>query len=284
MTSYAKINLSSRKNHFSLSMRTLNARFLEAQFHLDKRFYPYEMKLKNILQTYVLRGRVDIYIQIQPKEEKHEKLQLNEKTLKQWVQLHRSASQSLSLPLDISLHKLLQLPKVVSTSFTSQKEVLQRSEEAFLLKAFHQLCAKGVKERQREGNVLNKNLQGLHAQLHRKWTFLQQRHLKLRQNLMTKLKRKNLSEQEGESLKTLLDKSDLQEELVRLKEHLNVFKNLLQKKRGKALGKKLDFYAQEFLREVNTMGSKSICAKLTHNVVESKALIESIREQLQNIE
>ena len=287
MTSYAKTALSSGKNDFFLSMRTLNSRFLEAHLHLDKELYPYEMKLKNLLQNYIFRGRVDIHIQIQPREEKYEKLKLNEKALKEWLKVYRSASRACGLPPDFSLQTILQIPKVVTISSSSswlQERNLPRSEEAVLFKAFHELCAKAVKERQREGKALNKNLHQLHTQLHKRWFFLEQRHGRLRQGLMTKLQRKTLSEQERESLKILLDKSDMQEELFRLKEHLKVFGGILRKKGGEALGKKLDFYAQEFLREVNTMGSKSNCAKMTYKVVESKALIESIREQLQNIE
>ena len=79
-----------------------------------------------------------------------------------------------------------------------------------------------------------------------------------------------------------LEKADINEELVRLTEHLKNYKDLL--KSAQAEGKKLDFYTQELLREVNTIGSKSQVAKITQAVVEAKTLIERLREQVQNVE
>ena len=282
MTSYAKVAQSSVGAHFYLSIRTLNARFLESSIHLDRALQIYEAPLKKILKTYVERGRVEIHIQVQtPKENQASRLKLNEKVLYQWAKIYRDASKALDLPLSIHLHQLLQMPQVVYQPLNAQRLKLSPIQKQFLFKVFHKLCAKALRERQREGRALKRNLYKLHSQLSRNKVFFRQRHLSLQKSLLSKLKNKRDKKQEAVSL--LLEKSDIQEELVRLTEHLNRFKALLDNQE-KALGKKLDFYAQELLREVNTIGSKSSCAKLTHKVVESKALIESIREQLQNIE
>lgn len=79
-----------------------------------------------------------------------------------------------------------------------------------------------------------------------------------------------------------VDKMDISEEVARLKEHVKLYSKEILK--SGPIGKKLDFYTQELLREVNTMGSKSSLAKLNHLAVESKSLIERLREQVQNIE
>src|SRR5690606_14477481 len=86
----------------------------------------------------------------------------------------------------------------------------------------------------------------------------------------------------GQEVALLLEKSDINEELVRLQEHMKNYKNLLAA--TGPLGKKLDFYTQELLREVNTIGSKSSVSELTHIVVEAKTIIERMREQVQNVE
>lgn len=80
----------------------------------------------------------------------------------------------------------------------------------------------------------------------------------------------------------LIDKMDVHEEVIRLGEHLKACRGLIQA--GNARGKKLDFYCQELLREVNTIGSKSQLASLTQAVVDAKSIIEKFREQVQNIE
>ena len=79
-----------------------------------------------------------------------------------------------------------------------------------------------------------------------------------------------------------LEKADINEEITRLAEHLKNFEKIIEAQVVE--GKKLDFYTQELLREVNTIGSKSQVAGITEAVVESKTLIERIREQVQNIE
>jgi uncharacterized protein (TIGR00255 family) len=80
----------------------------------------------------------------------------------------------------------------------------------------------------------------------------------------------------------LIDKSDISEEIQRLKAHLEALTDLIHS--DGSIGKKLDFYAQELLREVNTIGSKSTTSELTQFVVEAKGAIEKYREQVQNVE
>jgi len=79
-----------------------------------------------------------------------------------------------------------------------------------------------------------------------------------------------------------LEKADINEEIIRLTEHIKNFEKLVEQ--PVVEGKKLDFYTQELLREVNTIGSKSQVAGITEAVVDAKTLIERIREQVQNIE
>jgi uncharacterized protein (TIGR00255 family) len=80
----------------------------------------------------------------------------------------------------------------------------------------------------------------------------------------------------------LADKADIREEVVRFRTHVGEFRRLLDD--GKPAGKRLDFLSQELLREANTMGSKSPEAALSHMVVELKAVIEKIKEQILNVE
>lgn len=79
-----------------------------------------------------------------------------------------------------------------------------------------------------------------------------------------------------------LEKADINEEITRLNEHVKNFEKLIDSQIVE--GKKLDFYTQELLREVNTIGSKSQVSGITESVVEAKTLIERLREQVQNIE
>ncbi|MCB0391827.1 MAG: DUF1732 domain-containing protein, partial [Bdellovibrionales bacterium] len=86
----------------------------------------------------------------------------------------------------------------------------------------------------------------------------------------------------SQEIASLLDKADINEELSRLNEHVKGCHNILNIQLP--VGKKLDFYSQEILREINTIGSKSQIAKLTEQVVEAKSIVERFREQVQNVE
>ncbi|HQF15433.1 MAG TPA: DUF1732 domain-containing protein, partial [Thermogutta sp.] len=80
------------------------------------------------------------------------------------------------------------------------------------------------------------------------------------------------------------ERSDISEELVRLRSHVQQFQEILTKGGGEAPGRRLEFLTQEMVREVNTMGAKANDVEISHHVVEMKTLVERIREMVQNVE
>ena len=147
-----------------------------------------------------------------------------------------------------------------------------------------------LKERKREGVALKKDLNHQLQEI----TKVISRMQKLRTAANNELKKRFNSKLEkwqnlnydpqrlAQELTINLDKVDINEEMSRLKEHIRSCKALIAGADGR--GKKLDFYSQELLREVNTIGSKSQVSKLTEEVVNAKSIIERFREQVQNIE
>ena len=129
-------------------------------------------------------------------------------------------------------------------------------------------------------NDLVKKMQGLRGE------FTAQAKENLEAKLQTLLGSTGITLDSGrlmQEVAILIERTDIEEELVRLQEHLQHVKKLLNEKK-ETIGKKLDFYAQELLREVNTMGSKCSSAKITEIVVAAKNTIEQLREQIQNLE
>ena len=172
-----------------------------------------------------------------------------------------------------------------------ERDPLSRSEEKKVLELVSLAAAKCESEKSREGKALQKNLLSLLNKLQKVYQQMAELRKKANEELEKKFRQKlqqySLDRQEWESrwtmeLAILIDRSDIQEEMVRLKEHIKNF--VLLAEGGEQSGKKMDFYCQELLRETNTIGSKSQVAKLTHLVVDAKSLIEQLREQVQNVE
>lgn len=164
-------------------------------------------------------------------------------------------------------------------------------EKKALFQAFEKACKACDSERRREGKSLRKDMEDSLASLEKEVSHIQDLREEVNQTLWerfeSKIKSKiaNLeidSARLSQEVVMQLEKSDINEELTRLREHTKNYRNLFSESGPQ--GKKLDFYTQELLREVNTIGSKSSVSKLTQSVVEAKALIERLREQVQNIE
>jgi uncharacterized protein (TIGR00255 family) len=164
-------------------------------------------------------------------------------------------------------------------------------EKAALLKAVSQAIEKCVVERAREGEFLRKTCMehvSALAKTVQELKGLRQGYIETAQARIEDRLKKILADSQTDENRIvqevahLVERTDIEEEIHRLQEHVShVLKLLGQKDTG---GKKLDFYAQELIREINTIGSKSQSAKITETVVRAKNIIEQLREQIQNIE
>ncbi|MEK7358399.1 MAG: DUF1732 domain-containing protein, partial [Bdellovibrionota bacterium] len=198
----------------------------------------------------------------------------------------------LGLKSEASLELISRVPDVMivteNSDITDDEKKLARS----LVEDAAEACDS---ERRREGDALKTELESLCAKLEgiskQMETLKVDANAELESRYRDRVKEaidkfelgRDVDEQRiAQEIVIQLDRADVSEELQRLKEHLKAYRQLL--KSGEPQGKKLDFYAQELLREVNTIGSKSHIAKLTSLVVEAKTYVERIREQVQNAE
>lgn len=289
MTGYGHGKVQTLQSLIEVSLRAVNGRFLEPRFHLPREYIAFEGDLKKILQKNFARGTVDIYVLRRVRWDQVEsKVVVQNSLVKDYDKALRQIAKTLKANYVPHVESLARLPDVMKIE---TQDAVTASEKKALLKAMESACAACLKERAREGQSLRhdmektlKGLEGYVAEI-----------LKVReevnQGLQAKVEQKLKARFSGAELDParlsqevvfLLDKSDINEELVRLREHLKNYRALLGTQGS--LGKKLDFYTQELLREVNTIGSKSSVSQLTQNVVEAKTLIERLREQVQNIE
>lgn len=289
MTGYGTSKAQQKDLNIEVSIRTVNGRFLDTRFHLPREFAPFEADLKKILGEKILRGTVDVFISRRNKgiSEAVEVL-VNEGLAKKYLTAFRKVSKATKLPVSLHLEILARMPEVIKLE---EKQEVSTHEEKLLKAVFTKACVDCLKEREREGKFLQKELEKLVGDLEKQVSIVaslredanRQLQERFEQKISSRLKGQELDPQRlTQEIVIQIEKADINEELVRLKEHLKNYKELL--KSAHAEGKKLDFYTQELLREVNTIGSKSQVAKITQAVVEAKTLIERLREQVQNVE
>jgi uncharacterized protein (TIGR00255 family) len=290
-----RVGRSSAKSHalaLDVSVRAVNGRYLEMRFHSPREYAALETEFKNIITKVFSRGTLDIYINRVHVQNAENKVSVNVELAKSWYNGYRSLQKALNLKTEPSLEMIARIPDVMQTKDVSAVSDQEKKQVKALLKEAVEACDQ---ERQREGASLKTELVQLCHRLesisrqmeklkHEAQGELENRYRERMNDGLQKLGfGQKLDEQRiAQELVMQLDRGDIDEELMRLKEHLKAYQQLLTGPESQ--GKKLDFYAQELLREVNTIGSKSHIAKLTSLVVEAKTIVEKVREQVQNAE
>jgi len=271
-----------------VAVKSLNARFLETRFQLPLQYSALENDLKSSLQKYFSRGRIEVFVRRRLGGSENLRALVRTDIAKLWLEGYNKLASELNLEARPNLDTVVRLPDVIS--FEEKMEVSSK-ERKLLFDTFEEACGNCYNERKREGDMLRAELVHLTKELDKKldqvYKLRKQGNEALKKNLLKRLAELGFSKAQNDprfiqEAALLVEKYDITEEIVRLREHVDVFRAVIRE--GGAQGKKLDFYTQELLREANTIGSKSQVIKLTEHVVEAKAIIERIKEQVQNVE
>lgn len=295
MTGYASVRGAVREDlGFTLTMKSVNHRFLDLQMRMPSYCDGLEMQLRRMLKETLRRGHVDVTLQVERRASAE--VQLNNGLLSAYVQAFREAAKEHGLSNAPDLNAMLRIPGVMSAEGGINSEDMSALEAAVLAQVTP-LVAKLNEVRAHEGAALASEMRASMLRLRafsdemaglrngvREIQFerLRARLTELTQGIAVNEERV-LSE-----AAVLAEKSDIEEEIVRLRTHIDRFLAMLDS--GGELGKRLDFLLQELNREANTMLSKTSGAtgvnslRITEIGLEMKAEIEKVREQVQNIE
>lgn len=289
MTGYGLGKVQSASSSIEVSLRAVNGRFLETRFHLPRELIGFESDLKKIIEKYFERGTLDVFISRKVKAGAlGNQVTVNKELAKKYYQAYEVLAKELKIKTAFHVETIARLPEVIKIEEASEVSV---AEKKALLQAFDKACKACEAERKREGKSLKAELEKLLSQLEDEVSGIQSLREEVNKGLMQRFEQKIKSKLTGveidsqrlsQEIVIQLEKSDINEELARLKEHIKNYRQLLQSQETQ--GKKLDFYTQELLREVNTIGSKSSVSQVTHSVVQAKTFIERLREQVQNVE
>ena len=293
MTGFGVARVQSEDLTIEVSLRAVNGRYLETRFHTPRLYYAFESDLKKKLAATILRGTVDIYISRKLKSTgSSAKVVGNTQLASEYLKVFKKMSSELRLKDPVRLEQVIRMPDVIQIE---EIETIHVNEAGLIKKVFEAALKKIEIERQREGVALrkdlSKNLKDLQKHMIKISKLRDEANKVLQERFESRIKLRLAKEiaantidpqRISQEIVMQLEKADINEEITRLSEHLKNFEKLIEA--DFVEGKKLDFYTQELLREVNTIGSKSQVAGITEAVVESKTLIERIREQVQNIE
>ncbi|HLH05274.1 MAG TPA: YicC/YloC family endoribonuclease [Bryobacteraceae bacterium] len=293
MTGFASHRAQTSAGELTITLRSVNHRSLDIHFHAGADFAAFENEIRAVLKQHVARGHLEVRLSLERRAESA-RVGLNRELLNAYVAAFREAAYELQLISQPDLNVMLGLRGVVEES--SGRDELPENFLPELLAGLEQ-CARELNEhREREGEALREEISRQRADIAaatRRIAELRERILqefqeRLRTKLGELLAAAEISQARVlEEAALLADRSDIQEELVRLGAHLNELEKLVTE--GGEIGKRLDFLAQEMNREANTTLSKSANAgepglAVTTLGLEIKAKIEKIREQALNLE
>lgn len=288
MTGYGSGDGLSGKTALHVELKSVNNRFLDCSVRLPRSCSFAEEKVKSLVQSYIGRGKVDVFITVDSSQEDEVQVKLNEPLLRAYKQAVEEMKRKFLIPDDMAAAAYSRIPDV----FVLEKKELD--QEAFLTdlivvveEALDAICAMRAREGDRLAADLSRKLDELEAMRQTVAARSQETVKEYREKLLARMQEVLGTAGIDESrilteAALFADKVAVDEELVRLDSHIRQFRELL--KAGGAVGRKLDFLIQELNREVNTIGSKCVDLEITKVVVEMKSTIEKIREQAQNIE
>ncbi len=274
---------------FALALKSVNHRFLDLHFRLPSGSDSLEMQLRRLLKENIARGHVEVTLSLE--RASSEALSLNRPLVSAYIAAFRAAAGEFAVPAEPDLNVILRIPGALDSADDLEDGAL----ESAVMTRVGELLERLNVMREQEGRGIEQELRERMAHLreavkivqHHRRTVLQSYVERLQTRLQELLGSSADQERVLQEAALLVDRSDIQEEIVRLENHAQHFLGLLDG-HGE-VGKKLDFLLQEMNREANTLLSKTSglagdALKITEVGLAMKAEIEKSREQVQNLE
>ena len=286
MTGFGRAEQTVGDKTFFVEIKTLNGKQFELQLKLPPLLKPFEFDIRNVIQENLIRGTIDCYISIKQNGTSKPVI-INTELIKSYYhQIHQLAGE-LNIDTNSVLSSLLRLPEVVSPSM----EVLSESDFASFKNVLNKAIAELNAHRIEEGASLEKDLltriEKIREQEEAILVFEPNRKKRIKDEI-----NKLLSEHVGkenidnnrmeQELIYYMEKIDIHEEQIRLRQHCDYFKEMLNDSEI-SKGKKLSFLLQEIGREINTTGSKAYDVDIQKCVVLMKDELEKAKEQVLNV-
>lgn len=287
MTGYGSAKHSESSSSIHIEVKTLNSKFLDANLRYPKALSEYELEIRNMISQKLERGKVSLSIDLVNESETVLKQKYNKELFIKYYRELESLASEVEAPKDELFRAALNSPDVVVNSN-------QDEDDAESFEKVKTLISKALDDcnifRLKEGAVLEEKFNGyissinnaLSAVIELDPARIERIRTRIKSNLGSFIEEENIDKNRLEQeLVFYIEKLDITEEKVRLKNHLNHFIEVINAKAS--AGKKLGFISQEIGREINTIGSKANDSDIQKHVVTMKEELEKIKEQLLNV-
>lgn len=292
MTAFSKAEIESQDFRINVEVKSVNHRFLDLNFKIPQTYWQLENKLRNIIKEYITRGHLDIIITKEKLGTSETKLEINKSLLESYLSIYEEVFENyLSTSITpATIQEILSKKDVIS----SKDIVIDIKEEDLVLEVITNAITCLLQMKKLEGKALGEDLKDRFKKVREYKDEIKnyinneeisKAYLERLRSRVKKLVENGDIRLNEDALVTevalMADRLDITEELVRLESHFSQAQSILEEF---PIGRKLEFLLQEISREFNTITSKINDANVQKFCVESKAELEKIREQLQNIE
>ncbi|MCR5302285.1 MAG: YicC family protein [Lachnospiraceae bacterium] len=288
MTGFGRAEYTDEKCKITAEIKAVNHRYLDCNIKMPKKLGFFEASIRTLLKDYIQRGKVDVYITYEDYKEENFNLKYNRDMARAYMSYLKEMAEEFGIEEDIRVSTLSRYPEVFSLEEANVDEDEIWSD---LEKVIREAAGHFVDARVKEGDNLKHDLTDKLDTMLTYVDDIEKRapHIieEYKKDLMDKVAELLADSKIDESrvlgeVTLYADKICVDEEIVRLRSHINTTKDILEE--GGGVGRKLDFIAQEMNREANTILSKANDLATSDIAINLKTDIEKVREQIQNIE
>lgn len=289
MTGYGIDQFHVEETLITIEIRTVNNRYLDIVSKIPRSFMYLENEMKQVIQSYFDRGRVELFLTLSGEYITDKKLTVDWNLMDQYFSELKTIKERYSLDGAIPIEMVSQLKDLFVVHKTNEKITTLDDK---IIESIKRTCEQVNSNRVNDGAYLIADIQNRIIDITHMLKELETLQPKVSIDYRKRVERR-IEEYVGsrltlddsqlhQEIAILAEKGDITEELIRMFSHLEQFQVIIDE--AGPLGRRLDFIAQEMHREVNTIGAKSIDSKISNLIVNIKNELEKIREQIQNIE
>ena len=289
MTGFGRGAVSNENFAVAVEIKSVNNRFLDLNLRLSNELQALEANLKRAIQSRLSRGRVDVFVNYERTREIV--YELNRPLISGYISALKQMQTEFNLTGEPDFNYIARLPNALQTKAEDLSEEFTTAIETAVAIALDEL----ERMREVEGESLKTDLENLLSEIESHLPVIESESANVADEYQQRLKKRIenfLSKSDSQievdqgrlaqEVAYLADKSDIAEEITRLKSHIEQYRGII--KEEKEVGKRLDFLTQELNREANTIASKTNNLTVKESALQIKSAIEKIREQIQNVE
>jgi uncharacterized protein (TIGR00255 family) len=287
MTGFGKASYKAEGRTYDIEIKSVNHRYCDINVKMPRSLSYLEDNVKKEIMEKSHRGKIDVYIAFENESAMGKNIKINKEIAKIYIDELKELAKENNINADIPVTEISKLPDVLVIQNVEDEDIIWSELKQCLDEAIENIEIMKT----REGNQICEDLKTRLDDIEKKVLEISQHSTGLVEEYVVKLEARIKEilktdtvdkERLNQEIVIYADKCSIEEELTRLKSHIAQFKGMLND--TKPVGKKIDFLIQEMNREINTIGSKSGSIEITNLVIEVKAKLEDVREQIQNIE